>query len=111
LAVHTALQAPHLRRGIGLHRPPLAVRRAGGLPSLLAGRLLIGSGICLDLLDARPDLRAGFLTGLIRGILQMVTCSCSASTRSRRRSDSSPLICSLRPDSAWAWQLTAKARL
>jgi hypothetical protein len=44
---------------------------AGGLPSLLAGRFLTGSGICPGPLDACPDLRAGFLAGLIRGILQM----------------------------------------
>jgi hypothetical protein len=53
-AAHAALQAPHFRRGIGLHRPPLAVPAAGGLPGPLAGRLLIGSGICLGLLDPRP---------------------------------------------------------
>jgi fructose-specific phosphotransferase system IIC component len=31
----------------------------------------MSSGICLGLLDPRPDLRAGFLTGLIGGILQI----------------------------------------
>jgi hypothetical protein len=47
------------------------VRAASGLPGLVAGRLLIGRCIGLGLLDARLDLRAGFLTGLIRGNLQM----------------------------------------
>jgi hypothetical protein len=47
------------------------LRAAGGLPGLFAGRLLISSGIGLGLLDPRPDLRAGFLAGLIGGVLQM----------------------------------------
>jgi Epoxide hydrolase N terminus len=70
-AADTVLQILHLRRGIGLHRLPLALRAAGGLPGLFAGRLLMSSDIGLGLLDARPDLRAGFLAGLIGGILQM----------------------------------------
>jgi len=71
LAADTAVQVPHSRRGIGLHRLPLALPAANGLPGLFPGRLLISSDIGLGLLDARPDLRAGFLTGLIGGILQM----------------------------------------
>src|SRR3974390_2018403 len=43
-------------------------------------------------------------------IFRWVTCSCRASTSSRSRSDSSPLICFLLPDSACAWQHTAAAR-
>jgi hypothetical protein len=51
---------PHLRLGIGLHRSPPAQRMLGGLPGVLVGRLLMDSDICLDLLNAHPNLLAGF---------------------------------------------------
>ena len=69
-AADAVLQVPHLRLGISLHRLPLALWPPGGLPRLFAGRLPMGSEICLDLLDARPDLLAGLLAGPIRGLLQ-----------------------------------------
>jgi hypothetical protein len=62
-------QVPHLRLGISLHRLPLALRPLGGSARLFAGRLPMGD-ICLDLLDARPNLLAGLLAGPIRGLLQ-----------------------------------------
>jgi hypothetical protein len=68
------------------------LRTAGGLPGLVAGRLLISSDIGLGLLDARPDLRAGFLAGLIGGILQMCDLLLQASTYSRSWSAKRVLI-------------------
>ena len=57
----------------------MALPAAGGLPGLSRAGYLISSDIGLGLLDARPDLRAGFLAGLIGGILQTCDLFCSAS--------------------------------
>jgi hypothetical protein len=69
-ALDAVLQVLHFRRGIGLHRLPLALRAAGGLLGLLLDGALTGSDICLGPVDARLDLLVSFLPGLVEGTLQ-----------------------------------------